>query len=81
MEVETSTVDRSHNWKNDEKEASLLLPIDFIQHDMIIADLFETIEADDDDPNFFQSPEAATTLTRKQAEDALKTSYQLTKRF
>uniref|UniRef100_A0A183G4W9 Integrase catalytic domain-containing protein n=1 Tax=Heligmosomoides polygyrus TaxID=6339 RepID=A0A183G4W9_HELPZ len=47
------------------EETPLLRSIDFIQRDMIITHLFETIGVDDDDASFVPSTEAATIQTSR----------------
>ncbi|KIH52114.1 integrase core domain protein, partial [Ancylostoma duodenale] len=56
-------------------------PIDFIQRDVIITYPLEGLEATEGDPEY-TTPEGTLQLrTRRQAEEALRSSYQLTERF
>ncbi|KAK6762208.1 hypothetical protein RB195_023062 [Necator americanus] len=56
-------------------------PTDFIQPDIIISYPFELIRADEEDASYFLPGEAGLLKNRQQAEDALKSSHQLTERF
>ncbi|KIH68993.1 hypothetical protein ANCDUO_00673 [Ancylostoma duodenale] len=56
-------------------------PIDFIQRDVIITYPLEGLEATEGDPEYITPEEALQLRTRRQAEQALRSSYQLTERF
>uniref|UniRef100_A0A183G4S3 DUF5641 domain-containing protein n=1 Tax=Heligmosomoides polygyrus TaxID=6339 RepID=A0A183G4S3_HELPZ len=59
----------------------VLRPIDFIQRDMIITYPMEGLQISDDDPNYHPSEEMLQLRTRRQTEEALRSSYYFTERF
>uniref|UniRef100_A0A7I5EC00 Integrase catalytic domain-containing protein n=1 Tax=Haemonchus contortus TaxID=6289 RepID=A0A7I5EC00_HAECO len=62
-------------------DTPILRPIDFIQRDLVIGYPFETIGDEGADDEYHPSEKAVVLKTRRQAEDALRKSHQLTERF
>ncbi|KIH59879.1 zinc knuckle, partial [Ancylostoma duodenale] len=62
-------------------DISSIRPIDFIQKDMNLTFPFEKVSSDEEDKEYLPSDLQNSLKTRKQAEETLKSSYQLTERF
>ncbi|KAK5971506.1 hypothetical protein GCK32_018151, partial [Trichostrongylus colubriformis] len=63
------------------EETPIIRPIDFIQRDMMITYPFEAVNEGHEDAEYIPPEDALQLRTRKQAEEALKTSHKLTERF
>ncbi|KAK5976214.1 Pao retrotransposon peptidase, partial [Trichostrongylus colubriformis] len=81
-EIEGSVNSRPLTYQEERwEDAPMLRPIDFIQRDMLITYPFEAIETEEENDSYVPASEAIALQSRKQAEDALKTSHQFTERF
>ncbi|KIH64175.1 hypothetical protein ANCDUO_05516 [Ancylostoma duodenale] len=82
MEIEGCLNTRPLTYQEEKwEDTPILRPIDFMQRDIIISYPFESIQCGEEDANYHPSGEAILLRNRQQAEEALKTSHQLTERF
>ncbi|KHJ86527.1 hypothetical protein OESDEN_13717, partial [Oesophagostomum dentatum] len=81
-EIEACLNSRPLTYQSDMLEDfNTIRPIDFVQKDIILTFPLENIKSNDDDPEYL-TPEMLFQLrTRKQAEEALESSYKITQRF
>ncbi|WKY06902.1 hypothetical protein Q1695_006801 [Nippostrongylus brasiliensis] len=82
IEVEGTVNSRPLTYQEEHwQDTPILRPIDFVQRDMIITYPFESITGDIQDADYHPAGEEVQLRTRKQAEEALRSSHRLTERF
>ncbi|XGW16202.1 hypothetical protein V3C99_001561 [Haemonchus contortus] len=82
VEIEDTINSRPLTYQEEKwDDAPILRPIDFIQRDLVIGYPFETIGDEGADDEYNLPEEAVVLKTRRQTEDALRKSHQLTERF
>ncbi|VDM83912.1 unnamed protein product, partial [Strongylus vulgaris] len=82
IEIEGSLNNRPLTYQEEDfGELVSIRPVDFLQNRIVITYLMEDTQNDAEDPNFTPPAEVAQIRTRREAEEALKTSYEVTERF
>ncbi|EPB66129.1 integrase core domain protein [Ancylostoma ceylanicum] len=80
-EIEASLNTRPLTYQEAELEQlTTLRPIDFIQKDMVVTYPFDAIGTDAEDPDYQPATAQGAIQTRKQAEEALQSSYATTQK-
>ncbi|RCN25332.1 hypothetical protein ANCCAN_28957, partial [Ancylostoma caninum] len=80
-EIEASLNTRPLTYQEAELEhLASLRPIDFIQKEMVVTYPFDAIGTDAEDPDYQPATAQGAVQTRKQAEEALQSSYAATRR-